>query len=197
MNQRGFTLVELAIVLVIIGVILGGVIKGQELVTNAKIKRLYRDYQQVEFAYFSYYDRYNGIPGDSQANAAANVNGLIDNNVAATSRDGTQTGNEDDIFWYEIRNQGFFNDGVAGITFPTNALGGAMLVENGFGGLTGSNVLCMQGITAKNAKIFDAQFDDGDGTTGKIRGAAANPAAAAVAYSATDTTVASVCIQIN
>jgi len=197
MNRKGFTLVELAIVLVIIGVILGGVIKGQELVTNARIKQLYRNFQQVEFAYFSYQDRFNGVPGDQQADAAANRNGLIDNNVAATGRDGTTTGNEDDIFWSEIRSQNFYNDGVAGITFPTHALGGTMLVENGFGGHTGFNVLCMQGIRADQAAIFDAQFDDGNGTTGNITGAAATPAAAAVAYSTTPTTIGSVCIRIN
>ena len=37
-QQSGFTLVEIAIVLVIIGLLLGGVLKGQELINSAKVK---------------------------------------------------------------------------------------------------------------------------------------------------------------
>ena len=39
-KQSGFTLVEIAIVLVIIGLLLGGVLKGQELINSAKVKNL-------------------------------------------------------------------------------------------------------------------------------------------------------------
>jgi len=39
-NQSGFTLIEIAIVLVIIGLLLGGVLKGQELINSAKVKNL-------------------------------------------------------------------------------------------------------------------------------------------------------------
>ncbi len=46
-NAKGFTLVELAIVLVIIGIILGAVLKGQELINNAKMKRAYNDVRGV------------------------------------------------------------------------------------------------------------------------------------------------------
>ena len=42
-RQSGFTLVEIAIVLVIIGLLLGGVLKGQELITQAKIKNVAND----------------------------------------------------------------------------------------------------------------------------------------------------------
>ncbi len=44
-RQHGFTLVEIAIVLVIIGLLLGGVLKGQEMIENARIKSVVGDRQ--------------------------------------------------------------------------------------------------------------------------------------------------------
>ncbi|PIX86479.1 MAG: prepilin-type cleavage/methylation domain-containing protein, partial [Nitrospirae bacterium CG_4_10_14_3_um_filter_53_41] len=56
-NNKGFTLVELAIVLVIIGIILGAVLKGQELITNAKTKRTYNLQREVFAAIYTYVDK--------------------------------------------------------------------------------------------------------------------------------------------
>ncbi|MDW8095054.1 MAG: prepilin-type N-terminal cleavage/methylation domain-containing protein [Caldimicrobium sp.] len=61
---RGFTLVELAIVLVIIGIILGAVLKGQELIFNAKVKRLQSQAKELMAAVYTYYDKYGYFPGD-------------------------------------------------------------------------------------------------------------------------------------
>ena len=57
-SQSGFTLVEIAIVLVIIGLLLGGVLKGQEMIENAKIKNVINDLKGVSAAYYSYLDRF-------------------------------------------------------------------------------------------------------------------------------------------
>ncbi|MEM0326942.1 MAG: prepilin-type N-terminal cleavage/methylation domain-containing protein [Desulfurococcaceae archaeon] len=62
--SRGFTLVELAIVLVIIGIILGGILKGQELIFNAKVKRLQSQVKEMMAAVYTYYDKYGYLPGD-------------------------------------------------------------------------------------------------------------------------------------
>jgi len=62
--QKGFTLVEIAIVLVIIGLLLGGILKGQEMITQAKIKNVIADYSGISAAYHGYQDRYRAIPGD-------------------------------------------------------------------------------------------------------------------------------------
>ena len=51
-DQSGFTLVEIAIVLVIIGLLLGGILKGQEMITQAKIKNVINDFNGVTAAYF-------------------------------------------------------------------------------------------------------------------------------------------------
>src|ERR1700741_2414107 len=68
--QKGFTLVEIAIVLVIIGLLLGGILKGQEMITQAKIKNVMADFSGISAAYHGYQDRYRAIPGDDP-NAAA------------------------------------------------------------------------------------------------------------------------------
>src|SRR6266550_2764384 len=63
-RMQGFTLVEIAIVLVIIGLLLGGILKGQEMITQAKIKNVIADFSGVSAAYHGYQDRYRAIPGD-------------------------------------------------------------------------------------------------------------------------------------
>src|SRR2546427_7806961 len=63
-NEAGFTLVEIAIVLVIIGLLLGGILKGQEMITQAKIKNAINDFNGVTVAVTSYQDRYRFLPGD-------------------------------------------------------------------------------------------------------------------------------------
>ncbi|MCX7738201.1 MAG: prepilin-type N-terminal cleavage/methylation domain-containing protein [Hydrogenothermaceae bacterium] len=63
-HERGFTLLELAIVLVIIGIILGAILKGQELINNAKAKRLLNDIKGLATLHYTFYDRYGRFPGD-------------------------------------------------------------------------------------------------------------------------------------
>lgn len=69
-HQKGFTLLELAIVLVIIGIILGAILKGQELINNAKTKRLLNDMKGLAAIQYSFYDRYGRFAGDCDANGA-------------------------------------------------------------------------------------------------------------------------------
>src|SRR5438034_8642401 len=78
-RQQGFTLIEIAIVLVIIGLLLGGVLKGQELITSARVRNLISMQDGIKAAYFGFLDRYRALPGD-YAQATANING-----VSATS----------------------------------------------------------------------------------------------------------------
>ena len=68
-KQKGFTLVEIAIVLVIVGLLIGGVLKGQEMITNAKLKRIESDNAGIAAAMFSYQDRYLQLPGDDSGAA--------------------------------------------------------------------------------------------------------------------------------
>ncbi|MDP3686236.1 MAG: prepilin-type N-terminal cleavage/methylation domain-containing protein, partial [Sulfurimicrobium sp.] len=57
-QQQGFTLIEIAIVLVIIGLLLGGVLKGQELINNARVRNIINQQDGIKAAYFGFQDRY-------------------------------------------------------------------------------------------------------------------------------------------
>ena len=63
-NQKGFTLVEIAIVLVIIGLLVGGVLKGQAMIQNAKVKRVAKTADEFRAAVMTFYDKYGVYPGD-------------------------------------------------------------------------------------------------------------------------------------
>src|SRR5262249_51166953 len=65
-TQSGFTLVEIAIVLVIIGLLLGGILQRQEMINQAKIKNVINDFNGITVAISSYQDRYRALPGDDQ-----------------------------------------------------------------------------------------------------------------------------------
>lgn len=63
-NNRGVTLVEIAIVLVIIGLLLGGILKGQELINNAKVRAIADRQNSLKVAWFAFLDRFQALPGD-------------------------------------------------------------------------------------------------------------------------------------
>ncbi len=86
-QQGGFTLIEMAIVLIIIGLIIGAVLKGQDLITNARAKRVANFVRQAEVAVWTHMDRVGRFPGDSD-------------------QDGDPT---DDNFYTDITNAGIEN----------------------------------------------------------------------------------------
>src|SRR5215510_10898096 len=117
-RQAGFTLVEIAIVLVIIGLLLGGILKGQEMITQARIKNVINDFNGISAAYFSYQDRYRGVPGDDSnaknrwtaiaAQTTPDSNGLIDKPAGLTWNSGPATPEpESRMFWWYLRLAGF------------------------------------------------------------------------------------------
>ena len=133
--QKGFTLVEIAIVLVIIGLLLGGILKGQEMITQAKIKNVIADFSGISAAYHGYQDRYRAIPGDdpnagdpldhrARGRSAGNGNGVVagtyNNACPAVSVAGTP---ESCMFWDHLRRAGFVAGN--GAQQPFNALTGS------------------------------------------------------------------------
>lgn len=73
-DEKGFTLIEMAIVLIIIGIIIGAVVKGKDVMKSAEQKRLYSTFvREWQTVYNNYYDRTGWILGD--LNSADNVAG--------------------------------------------------------------------------------------------------------------------------
>ena len=219
-NQKGFTLVEIAIVLVIIGLLLGGILKGQEMITQAKIKNVIADFSGISAAYYGYQDRYRAIPGDdpnaatrwttAPAAIAGNGNGVVagtyNNACPAVAVAGTP---ESCLWWDHLRRAGFvagngaaqpFNavTGMLGVQTGNGAGATALGTAAGVGGFAGL-IICSANLPDKIAIAVDTQMDDGILTSGTVRGqlqAAPNPDIAAVAagaYAETGTNVYTLC----
>ncbi|OUR86363.1 hypothetical protein A9Q85_06135 [Cycloclasticus sp. 44_32_T64] len=166
-KQNGFTLVEIAIVLVIIGLLLGGVLKGQEMIKNAEIRNVITDVSGVTTALYAYRDRYNAIPGDDLlgvthtgvASSNGDGNGAIANGSGGTPAEETN-------FFAHLRAVNLLTG--SGTTLPSHSLGGTLTVANGTNGLSG-NVVCASGVDGADALIVDTKEDDGVYNTGTVR----------------------------
>ncbi|MBI4291496.1 MAG: prepilin-type N-terminal cleavage/methylation domain-containing protein [Betaproteobacteria bacterium] len=181
--QGGFTLVEIAIVLVIIGLLLGGILKGQEMITQAKIKNIINDFNGLSAAMYSYQDRYRALPGDDlQANprwagaVSGNGNGQYTGNYNSILAAVPVAANETNLFWWHLRLAGFVPGptaaGAAAANPPNNAAGGLIGVQTGTGAATlgfTSNILCTTNLPDKIAIAADTQMDDGTYNTGTVR----------------------------
>jgi prepilin-type N-terminal cleavage/methylation domain-containing protein len=187
--QQGFTLVEIAIVLVIIGLLLGGILKGQEMIVQAKIKNMVSDFSGISAAYYGYQDRYRAIPGDDVnaavrwATAPAAVAGDGNGTVAGTYNAACAAAADETCQWWDhLRRAGFVSG--SGKTQPYNAATGLLGVQtgdgqavvgptmlnlaagNGFSGL----IVCSANLPDKIAIAVDTQMDDGASNVGTVRG---------------------------
>lgn len=103
-TQGGFTLIELSIVLVIIGLLVGGVVKGQELISQARANKVQQELQQLATAVMNYETRFGVSPiRDTRFGGGAAVN----------------TG------WRNLRRAGLWNDNLDDHTAPSSSISGA------------------------------------------------------------------------
>jgi prepilin-type N-terminal cleavage/methylation domain-containing protein len=84
--KKGFTLVELSIVLVIIGMLTGGILVAQSLIENAKIKSIVRTFEQYGIAVNTFKAKYKTLPGDSPSLLpAGNGDGVLSQGANGTA----------------------------------------------------------------------------------------------------------------
>lgn len=105
-KQRGFTLIEIAIVLVIIGLLLGGVLKGQELITSARVRNLITQQDGIKAAYFGFQDRFHALPGD-YSQAKTNINLTTFNGNGNGQIENSSSAEEDVAVWEHLSRSGF------------------------------------------------------------------------------------------
>jgi prepilin-type N-terminal cleavage/methylation domain-containing protein len=178
-TNRGFTLVELSIVLVIIGLIVGGVLTGQALIQAAKVRAQLTQIEQLDTAMNAFRAKFDCLPGDCQPNsgvlnAAGDGDGLIDYGAWSAAL-------ESALAWSQMAEQSMVTGSYtpAG-TFTTEQIGAAKLggfimigsdaTTNYYAltNYTGSPVTLntVPIISADAARTIDAKRDDGRPNTG-------------------------------
>jgi len=195
-GQKGFTLIEIAIVLVIIGLLLGGVLKGQELINTARVRALNNSVDGITAAWFSFQDRYRAFPGDYlQARAIVNLPGVAvggdGNGRVGITGAATDAPNERAQVWVHLEAAGYITGGYDGsilatgtlnadqygcsvTTCPDNGFGSGMMIMHGTevqtaGAAAAHELISGRGIPVDVLAELDRKVDDGAATTGLMQ----------------------------
>jgi prepilin-type N-terminal cleavage/methylation domain-containing protein len=195
--QHGFTLIEIALVLVIIGLALGGMLKGQELITAARVRNVAMQLNGVKLAYLGFKDRYRQFPGDlpddiANANIPGNPGGCGPTaHVPVFCGNGVIDPAENLVVWAQLSRANFIvgsYNGVAGpaqaftvaptaATNPVNPFGGYLLLvkDSDYGDAASSapaasmNIKSGGNVSPGTIAELDRKLDDGLAGTGDYR----------------------------
>lgn len=187
-RQQGFTLVEMAIVLVIIGLLLGGILKGQELITSARVRNIADQNSGVQAAYYGFIDRYRQVPGDwGDTNAAQSIPGVTTGGNADGRLNDAGNGDWEEglALWEHLSKSGFIQGNFVGGSAqpnqndtnraPRNAFNGFLMLYRSTdyydaGTATDKlNLVLGAGIPVNVLAELDRKIDDGLPQTGVLR----------------------------
>lgn len=186
--ERGFSLLEIALVMFAVGILVAGVLSARELITQAEIKSVVTELNSVFAAYHSYGDRYGFVPGDdSRASQRwvsvqardGNGDGRVSGAYEAAAPSPATLGafvidaaqGESLNFWWHLRLAELVAPPTAGQSLaaqPQNVFGGLVGAQMDGAGLTGFT-LCESDLPGKVAEAVDAQLDDMHPQTGLLR----------------------------
>ena len=195
LKQAGFTLVEIAIVLVVIGLLLGGILKGQQLINSARVRNLADQNTSIQAAYYGFIDRFRNLPGDMKAaDACTNIGSDVDANCSGTPTVGgdgngrIDTVAEASAVWAHLSVAGFLNGvykgttttaatyltGVATGDIPPNAFQGPIMLAHSSAYKNSSGVTRLTYSFGGNIPVpilrdLDQKLDDGAAGTGVLR----------------------------
>jgi len=169
-GQRGFTLVEIAIVLVIIGLLLGAILKGQGMIKNAKIKNIIRSADELRAAVYTYQDRYKALPGDDDAATTHTGNTRLN----PGDGDGMiESGADQESLhlFNHLAAAGIISGETNRTAYPSHAFGDNYYIDwvTPPGGKT-AHWIVYQNIPGDVARAIDYSIDDGVYNTGSVRG---------------------------
>jgi len=194
-REGGFSLVEVAIVLVIIGLLLGGILKGQEMINSARARHLADLTTDIPAAYFGFIDRYRNVPGDWNAAKASTaigvpVNGGGNDNGRIDNPPGGDTFKEPNALWEHLAAAGFLEGAYTGDnvipsadgqTTPLNAFNNVVLMgrtadyQDATTPQLRLNLVLGRGIPVDIAHEVDIKLDDGQPESGVVRLAVGDP----------------------
>ena len=181
-HQSGFTLIEIAIVLLIIGLLLGGVMKGQALINSARVRAIANDLSGIEAAWVSFRDRYRSLPGDFPRASTHIATGAVDGDANASVDSAAESG----AVWQHLSSAGFISGNFDGnpvasltdtacveLTCPLNPFNGFYKITNTANGL-GSTATSHELATGGNIPVevmyeLDLKMDDGKPDSGRLR----------------------------
>ena len=178
-SKDGFTLVEIAIVMVIIGLLIGGVLKGQAMVQNAKVKRVAKQADEIRASVMGFYDKYGMYPGDE--NIAAIPPGVDGEGNGS----GQITGGEMYEVFRDIQLAGLISGVYNGTSdLPRHAFGDNVLLYwvNPPGPGTAQHYLRFDNLPADVCLELDTKFDNSIWNSGSIVGNAAYTEGTTVPY---------------
>jgi len=118
MTRSGFSLVELSIVLVILGLLTGGILSGQSLIRAAELRRVSTDSDRYKAATYSFLDQHRGLPGDLK-NAASFWSSAVNgdgNGQIYMANNGANAANESFQFWHQLAAAGLIEGNYTGIS---------------------------------------------------------------------------------